>query len=364
MTVQNPAVFLQSEAHPAEDVRRMFGAMAGASGGIVAASDLEVTETSGAPSMGVDVAGGQAWIAGSEATYQGVYFAENRGVETLTIGASDPTNGRYDLIVAKVEDSEYSGSVNAWSLVVVAGTADPSPSDPATPANSITLARVTVGAGVSTITDADITDLRTFADGTPAYAATGLAVYADAAARTAAVPSPTEGAISYLSDTDTVEVYDGSAWVSVGGATMIKKVDRFTASGTWTVPAGVTYAVAHIRGAGGGLEHGSSLATTGGSSSVAFPSGTITANGGLGICTGFSGGAIYTANGATNSGLGSRATALNGDKTTGISGTDGALIVAGDTVTPGASYAVTIGAPGTGAHGGSGYVWIEYFEEV
>ena len=160
MTVQNPAVFLQSEAHPAEDVRRMFGAMAGASGGIVAASDLEVTETSGAPSMGVDVAGGQAWIAGSEATYQGVYFAENRGVESLTIGASDPTNGRYDLIVAKVEDSAYSGSVNAWSLVVVAGTADPSPVDPATPANSITLARVTVGAGVSTITNANITDLR------------------------------------------------------------------------------------------------------------------------------------------------------------------------------------------------------------
>lgn len=160
MTVQNPAVFLQSEAHPAEDVRRMLTAIAGTTGGVVDTGALAVSETSGAPSMGVDVAGGRAWIAGSEATYQGVYFAENRGVETLTIGASDPTNGRYDLIVAKVEDSAYSGSVNAWSLVVVAGTADPSPVDPATPANSITLARVTVGAGVSTITDANITDLR------------------------------------------------------------------------------------------------------------------------------------------------------------------------------------------------------------
>jgi hypothetical protein len=160
MTVQNPAVFLQSEAHPAEDVRRMLTAIAGTTGGVVDSGALAVSETSGAPSMGVDVAGGRAWIAGSEATYQGVYFVENRGVEALTIGASDPTNGRYDLIVAKVEDSAYSGSVNAWSLVVVAGTADPSPVDPATPANSITLARVTVGAGVSTITDANITDLR------------------------------------------------------------------------------------------------------------------------------------------------------------------------------------------------------------
>jgi hypothetical protein len=160
MTVQNPAVFLQSEAHPAEDVRRMLTAIAGTTGGVVDTGALAVSETAGAASMGVDVAGGRAWIAGSEATYQGVYFVENRGVESLTIGASDPTNGRYDLIVAKVEDSEYSGSVNAWSLVVVAGTADPSPVDPATPANSITLARVTVGAGVSTITDANITDLR------------------------------------------------------------------------------------------------------------------------------------------------------------------------------------------------------------
>lgn len=46
--------------------------------------------------------------------------------------------------------------------------------------------------------------------------------FADEAARTAAFggvdePVLAEGMMSYLMDTDSVEVYDGSAWVSVGG---------------------------------------------------------------------------------------------------------------------------------------------------
>lgn len=212
----------------------------------------------------------------------------------------------------------------------------------------------------------NIEDLATDADTTVRSVELATVMrFADAAARTTALSGiEVEGMVTFLQDTDSLEYYDGSAWQAVGGASMIKKVARFTTTGSWTVPTGVTYAVAHIRGAGGGAEHGTVVASTGGSSSVAFPSGTITAAGGAGICTGFTGGSAYGASGATNSGLGGRATALNGDKTTGISGTDGALIVAGDTVTPGASYTVTIGAPGSGAAGGSGYVWIEYYEEA
>lgn len=40
--------------------------------------------------------------------------------------------------------------------------------------------------------------------------------YATAAARTASIPSPTEGDLSYLQDTNTVYVWDGSAWTSMG----------------------------------------------------------------------------------------------------------------------------------------------------
>ena len=51
------------------------------------------------------------------------------------------------------------------------------------------------------------------------YLMQGVWVFADAAARTAAVTSPQEGNMSYLKDTNSVEYYSGSAWVAVGGAT-------------------------------------------------------------------------------------------------------------------------------------------------
>jgi len=41
--------------------------------------------------------------------------------------------------------------------------------------------------------------------------------YADASARSTAVPSPVEGQMSYLEDTNAVEVYNGSAWASISG---------------------------------------------------------------------------------------------------------------------------------------------------
>jgi hypothetical protein len=41
--------------------------------------------------------------------------------------------------------------------------------------------------------------------------------YASAAARTAGHPTPTEGDLSYLQDVNLVYVYNGSAWVPLGG---------------------------------------------------------------------------------------------------------------------------------------------------
>ena len=50
---------------------------------------------------------------------------------------------------------------------------------------------------------------------------TGVRVYASSAARTSAIPSPSAGMVTYLTDTDTLESYDGSEWVAAGtgGAT-------------------------------------------------------------------------------------------------------------------------------------------------
>ena len=144
---------------------------------------------------------------------------------------------------------------------------------------------------------------------------------------------------------------------------MITKIDRFTADGTWTVPAGVTYAVAHIRGAGGG--NGTATAGAGGNSSVAFASGTVSATGGA-ACNATPGVPNTNAQaGAANSGWGARGGVFR-DSIGGYNwhGGDGAYIVAGANVTPAASITITVGAGGTagtsGAAGGSGYVWIEY----
>jgi len=58
-------------------------------------------------------------------------------------------------------------------------------------------------------------------------------VFADSAARTAAITSPQEGMISYLKDTNATQYYSGSAWVSVGGSSpLTTQGDLYTYSTT------------------------------------------------------------------------------------------------------------------------------------
>ena len=200
---------------------------------------------------------------------------------------------------------------------------------------------------------------------TPSGSSLSLESYADSTARDAAIPSPVEGDLVYLQDTNSVLFYDGSSWSGFG---KVKKVEAFTSSGTWTVPSGVTYAIAHIRGGGGGIGVENNGAGDGGSSSVAFASGTVTATGGTKFAVSGSGGNIignisYAAQ--ANSGHGAGGTAGKGTSASAGRAEDGAYIVAGAAVTPAASITVTVGAGGTagspnGAAGGSGYVWIEY----
>jgi len=44
--------------------------------------------------------------------------------------------------------------------------------------------------------------------------------FADAAARTTAIPSPVEGMTTYLNDTDALQIWNGSAWISPSGLTL------------------------------------------------------------------------------------------------------------------------------------------------
>lgn len=160
MTVQNPPIFVQEGSHPAEDTRRALEALAAGTSGYSSATALAVTERASLTNMSVDVAGGGVWVPGTEGTFQGSYFCDNRGTTNLAIAAADPTNPRIDLVVAQVEDSEYSGSVDQWSLTVITGTPALSPTIPSAPANSVALATVAVAGLATTITNADINDQR------------------------------------------------------------------------------------------------------------------------------------------------------------------------------------------------------------
>lgn len=69
------------------------------------------------------------------------------------------------------------------------------------------------GLGFKTFATGDVLS----AGDTNGYLMQGVLVFADAAARTAAITSPQEGQTSYLKDTDVIQVYSGSAWVTKSG---------------------------------------------------------------------------------------------------------------------------------------------------
>ena len=70
------------------------------------------------------------------------------------------------------------------------------------------------GLGFKTFTTGEVL---TAAD-TNGYLMQGVLVFADAAARTAAITSPQEGQMSYLKSDDAVYKYDGSSWVNIDTA--------------------------------------------------------------------------------------------------------------------------------------------------
>lgn len=206
------------------------------------------------------------------------------------------------------------------------------------------------------LTAAQVTQINT---GVPVFATTTTR---DAAFGGAGEKTLAQGQFCYLESTSKMQVYTGSAWANVGTQTNIA---RFTASGTWTVPAGVTYATAYILGGGGGI--GSAASGAGGTSSFAFAGGTISAAGGaaLNLVNALS---AVTVAAPANSGRGAFYAAAASGSFYGYMGNnqigDGVYTVAGGATTPGASITVTIGAGGTagttGAAGGSGFIYVEF----
>jgi hypothetical protein len=158
MTVRTPPSWLQNGSHPAENDRLTTQAL-WATTGIIKDTSLAVTQNSPA-GMSVLIASGWAAIVGTTQANMGTYVGYNDATTVLTVTTADPTNPRIDRVCMTVQDAYYTGSLNDVILQVVAGTPAGSPVAPALPANSISLATVAVGAGATSITNANITDTR------------------------------------------------------------------------------------------------------------------------------------------------------------------------------------------------------------
>jgi hypothetical protein len=182
--------------------------------GIIREGDLVVTQD-GTPGMRVLVAAGSAFIAGSQSAEQGVYAVRNDGNVVVNLAAADAVNRRNDIIVARIQDADYSGASRTFTLEVVQGTnyagAHNNANDPVLPANSIPLARIQVAAGVTSILNASITDLRQFVPQAGRRRGT-------AAARALAI-NVEAGEEWFETDTARVYRYTGTAWTYVSGGT-------------------------------------------------------------------------------------------------------------------------------------------------
>lgn len=206
MAERTPPLHLQNATtHTAAGDRALIHSMFNGREGVSGSADLAVAQN-GTPNMSVNIASGRAVVFGDDSADQQLYHIWNDATVNKTISAADPTNPRRDLVIAEVRDTLFGGAANDWRLSVVTGTPAASPADPSVPNTALVLARVAVAAGATSVTNANITDLR---------ARAGAVGVSDVICTSTTRPaSPFVGMKIYETDTAKALVYAGatSGW--------------------------------------------------------------------------------------------------------------------------------------------------------
>lgn len=127
-------------------------------GGVFPGMGAMAVSTAGG--MNVAVNAGYCCVPNSSSALQGAYIFGLMNAQTFALNTASATLPRIDTIVASVADLGTDAS--AAYIQVVTGTPAAAPTAPTPPANSITLAQIYVGAGVTSVTAANITDVRSY----------------------------------------------------------------------------------------------------------------------------------------------------------------------------------------------------------
>jgi len=213
-------VFSNQALEPSAELARRWGAggmlqrggtVGSVIGGLVAASDLQITAA--VSGLKVEVAAGEVYVPGSSSATQSGYYVRNSATATLTFGAADGTNPRIETVIARVKDKAYTGTEDLAEIAFVAGTATAGATlsnlngKGAVPASSYVLGYVLVPAKATSLTNTEVKN-------TSAVALPGLQRYEEgtAAARPAA---GVKGRIYYATDTECHFIDTGSAWQSL-----------------------------------------------------------------------------------------------------------------------------------------------------
>ncbi|MGW3827768.1 hypothetical protein ACWEAF_37250 [Streptomyces sp. NPDC005071] len=165
MTLIQPPMMVKGGTHPARTMRMMIRDLSRGAQGVTEYNDLKVTPLT-TPGAGVQVADGSGVVRGA-AWGQGSYTQYNVGSATVNIAPTGAT-GRTDMVVLRVLDPEYEGTLNPASDDVgyfyVVSNVSATATQPPAGMTAIPLARITQGPNSATITTAMITDLRTIAN--------------------------------------------------------------------------------------------------------------------------------------------------------------------------------------------------------
>lgn len=152
--------------HSAQQFRMMVRDLARGAEGITEGDDLKVTQRS-TPGAGVQVGDGSGVVRGRVNANQGHYSVCNIGSTLVDIAATGGSV-RSDMVILRVEDPEYEGTLNPVTdeinyFEVISGVSSSATTIP-DGRTGIPLARIDIPASTSTITSAYIVDIRQVAN--------------------------------------------------------------------------------------------------------------------------------------------------------------------------------------------------------